>query len=159
MPASKRDCSRKSNNMAQRRKERQKITLLVTTCRSRKKWNKRCTVHPASHSKPHPIGDKRSKQDPETAHSDSLPELSSSELESDEWSWALAGGGGADAVVALPPPLACSKRAICASSLRMRASSTSSSMLLRFKPPVPVPLPVRARFGACCAFRGRMTRL
>jgi hypothetical protein len=69
--------------------------------------------------------------------SDSLPELSDPELESEEWSLStsrlVAVGGMPVAFV--------SKSAIRCSSCRIFSASTSSSMLFRFSPPVPVPFP------------------
>ena len=92
-------------------------------------------------------------------YSESLPELSSSLLESLSCPLAAAGVGIGGSVVLVVPVAACSSnKRICASSFLIFASSTSSSMLLRLRPPVPVPLPVRGFFGGG-GFIGRMTKL
>lgn len=75
-------------------------------------------------------------------YSDSLPELSEPELESDECSLSLVLRTGAETEA--PPP---SKRAMRSSSCRIFSASFSSSILFRLRPPVPVPLPVRFRLG------------
>ena len=69
--------------------------------------------------------------------SDSLPELSDPELESEEWSLSTS---RLVAVGAMPVEF-CSKSAIRCSNCRIFSASTSSSMLFRFSPPVPVPFP------------------
>ena len=70
-------------------------------------------------------------------HSESLPELSDPELESEEWSLSTSGL----VATGVMPVAFCSKSAIRCSSCRIFSASTSSSILFRFSPPVPVPFP------------------
>ena len=93
----------------------------------------------------------------EPLHSESLPELSNPELESEESPLSASRLVWGVAAAAADAPPRFSKSSMRSSSCRIFSASFSSSMLFRLSPPVPVPFPVRLRLGCAGCRRGRRT--